>query len=52
MYCFKDPSAETLERFEGLGIGRVVLMAPDETDKYHRFLDKAQPLVDQFANKG
>ena len=52
MYCFKDPSPETLERFEGLGIGRVVLMAPDETDKYDRFLEKVQPLVDQFADKG
>ncbi|MFN0092598.1 MAG: TIGR03619 family F420-dependent LLM class oxidoreductase [Acidimicrobiales bacterium] len=49
MYCFGRPSAETLERYAGLGIGRVVLSAPDEPDAHHRFLDRVQPLVEQFA---
>ncbi len=48
MYCFGSPSAEKLERYRELGIVRVVLSAPDEPDAHHRFLDRVQPLVDQY----
>lgn len=48
MYCFGSPSAETLERYAGLGIDRVVLSSPDEPDAHHRFLDRHQALVDQY----
>jgi len=51
MYCFGSPSAEVVERYAGLDIERVVFSAPDETDKYERFLDRVQPIVDQFAAK-
>lgn len=49
MYCFQPPSAEVLERYAELGIHRVVFSAPDEAEKHHRFLDRHQPLVDQFS---
>ncbi len=48
MYCFGSPDAEKLERYRELGIVRVVLSAPDEPDAHHRFLDRVQPLVDQY----
>lgn len=51
MYCFNPPSGEVLERYAGLGIHRVVFSAPDEADKHHRFLDRNQALLDEFATK-
>ncbi len=48
MYCFKEPDVATLERYAGLGIARVVLSAPDETDRHQRYLDRNQPLLDHF----
>lgn len=51
MYCFKPPTAETLERYASLGVSRVVLSAPDEADAHHRFMDRTQPLVEQFADR-
>ena len=49
MYCFGAPSAEIIEQYTALGVGRVVFSAPDEADKHHRFLDRHQGLVDQYA---
>ncbi len=48
MYCFGSPNAEKLEQYRELGIVRTVLSAPDEPDAHHRFLDRVQPLVDQY----
>lgn len=48
MYCFGAPDAEKLERYRELGVVRVVLSSPDEPDAHHRFLDRYQPLVDQY----
>jgi probable F420-dependent oxidoreductase len=52
MYCFRPPTAEVVERYAGLGIERVVFMAPDEADAHQRFLDECQPLVDRYATRG
>jgi alkanesulfonate monooxygenase SsuD/methylene tetrahydromethanopterin reductase-like flavin-dependent oxidoreductase (luciferase family) len=49
MYCFDQPTAEAVARYAELGIQRVVFSAPDEVDRHHRFLDRCQPLVDEFA---
>lgn len=48
MYCFGSPDAQKLEQYRELGIVRTVLSAPDEPDAHHRFLDRVQPLVDQY----
>jgi len=49
MYCFSHPSAATIETYAGLGIHQVVFSAPDEADRHHRFLDRCQPLVEEFS---
>lgn len=51
LYCFNDPTAEKLERYAKLGVERVVVSSPDETEKHLRFLDRVQPLIDEFASK-
>ncbi|MDH4076015.1 MAG: TIGR03619 family F420-dependent LLM class oxidoreductase [Acidimicrobiia bacterium] len=48
MYCFGSPDAAKLEQYRELGIVRTVLSAPDEPDAHHRFLDRVQPLVDEY----
>lgn len=49
MYCFGAPDPAKLEHYRELGCVRAVFSAPDEIDAHHRFLDRVQPLVDQFA---
>ncbi len=46
IYCFNPPDQATLDRYRDLGVERVVLSAPDEVDRHHRFLDRHQPLVE------
>ena len=52
MYCFGAPDAPTIERYRDLGVARVVFGAPDEADAHRRFVDRHQPLVDEFADRG
>ena len=49
MYCYAYPTAEKLALYHELGAERVVLGAPDGTDRLARFLDRYQPLVDSFV---
>jgi probable F420-dependent oxidoreductase len=49
MYCFGAPKPETIASYRDLGVVRVVLSGPDEPDAHHRFLDRHQSLVDEFA---
>lgn len=49
MYCFGAPDEETIASYRDMGVERVVLSAPDEVDAHHRFLERHQGLVDQFA---
>lgn len=49
MYCFGAPNAETIARYRDLGVHRVVFGAPDKADSHARFVEKHQPLVDEFA---
>jgi probable F420-dependent oxidoreductase len=51
MYCFNRPTAETIEAYAALGIHRVVFSAPDEADKHRAYLDRCQPLVDEYGSR-
>lgn len=50
IYCFGAPKAEAIEQYGELGVGRVVFGAPDEADAHRRFVDRYQPLVDEYAH--
>ena len=49
IYCFRHPTADTIETYARLGIQRVVFSAPDDADDHRRFVDRCQPLLDEFA---
>lgn len=49
MYCFGAPNEETLTSYAELGVARAVFGAPDKADAHERFVDRYQPLVDQFS---
>lgn len=49
MYVWGNPDAETLTRYQELGVERIVLNAPDKPDAHARFVDRHQHLVDEFA---
>lgn len=49
MYCFGSPKAESLAQYRDLGCVRVVLSSPDEPDAHQRFLERCQPLVEEFG---
>ncbi|MEL7157530.1 MAG: TIGR03619 family F420-dependent LLM class oxidoreductase [Actinomycetota bacterium] len=50
MYCFGAPEAETIDRYRELGIERVVFGAPDTAEGHQRFLDRHQPLLEEFSD--
>lgn len=50
MYCFGAPEAETLARYRDLGIDRVVFGAPDSAEGHQRFVDRNQPLLEEFSD--
>lgn len=50
MYSFGAPKAETLESYRNLGIDRVVFGAPDGDEAHRRFVERYQPLLEEFAS--
>jgi probable F420-dependent oxidoreductase len=51
MLCFAEPSAATIEAYARLGIHRLIFYAPDEANAHRAFVDRCQPLVDEFASR-
>lgn len=50
MYSFGAPKADTLEKYRDLGLDRVVFGAPDGDEAHRRFVDRYQPLLEEFAS--
>ena len=50
IFCFTAPDRETIERYESLGVSRVVFGGPDEADAHWRFVDRHQDVLDAFAD--
>lgn len=50
IYSFGAPDAETINRYAEAGVACTLFGAPDKADAHHRFVDRHQHLVDEFAS--